>query len=174
MSRTIIAASAAVACMCGQAAAAPAPGPVIGYQVSPPDRADPVTVLTAKRPVRREVKHVATTWGGFLFDYLNVDPDCQPASVTVTVVRPPEHGKLIVSQVSVPATSRLTSALRRGDPRRACAELPVQQGFYRPDYGYVGRDRMAVSFQEGAPAFTDAIEVDVRRAEHPNPLRPHH
>ncbi|HEY1427490.1 MAG TPA: hypothetical protein VGF50_12525 [Caulobacteraceae bacterium] len=174
MSRTIIAATAAVTCMCGQAVAAPALGPVTDYRASAADRADPVTVLTARRPVRREVKHVATTWGGYLFDYLNVAADCQPTDAVVTLVRAPEHGELIVGQTSVPATRSLRSALRKGDPRRACAELLVQQGFYRPEYGYVGRDRMVVGFQAGDAYFTDAIGVVVRPAANPNPLRPHH
>lgn len=160
--------------MCGPAAAAPLRVPIIVHVMTPADRPDPVTVLSARRPVTREVKHVATTWGGDLFDYLNVGPDCEATDATVTVVRAPAHGELIVHAAVVPNFQRLKSALGKGDPRAACAKLPVQQGFYRPEYGFTGRDHMAVSFQEGAARFTDAIEVDVRRAEHPNPLRPHH
>lgn len=166
--------AAALACLGGRVLAEPARVPVRIYLISPADQADPVTVLTATKPVAHEVKHVASTWGGGLFDYVNAGPDCQATDVTVTLAQPPAHGKLIVNQVTVPVFPRLKAALPKGDPRAACATLPIQQGFYRPDYDYLGRDHMAVSFQEGDASFTDVIEVDVRRAQHPNPLRPHH
>ena len=173
MLRSIVLA-AALAPISGQAPAEPARVPVTVYMMSPADRPDPVTVLTATRQVNHEVKHVATTWGGPLFMYVEAGPDCQATGATVTVVTPPSNGRLVVNQVTVPPFPRLRAALPKGDPRGACAKLPVQQGFYRPDYGFTGRDHMVVSFQEGDAAFSDSIEADVRRAEHPNPLRPHH
>jgi hypothetical protein len=169
MLRTLALAALAVLVF-AQAVAEEARVPVRVYLIAPADRPDPVTMLTATKQVTHEVKHIASTWGGQIFGYLNVGPDCQPTDVAVTVVKPPDHGRLSLIQLAVPPYDRMKAAFPKGDPRAECPRVPMRSGSYAPDPTFLGRDHMIVSFQEGDASFVDNIEVDVRRAERPNPL----
>jgi hypothetical protein len=144
--------------------------PVQVYLMTPNDRPDPATRLVATKPVTREVKHVASSWGGPLFQYFDVGPDCQPTELTTTVIEPPAHGRFTLNDVSIPPFKLALALFPKGDPRQACSRLPMRNGFYRPDPGFVGRDHLVVAFREGDSAFTDSIEVEVRRAERPMPV----
>jgi hypothetical protein len=149
---------------------APAKTPVRVFLVEPADRPDKPTVMTAARQTTREVKHFASTWGGSLFWYFNDGPDCEPTDLATTLVDPPAHGRFFLHDGTIPGLARWPAPFPKNDPRSACPNLAIRNGFYQPDPGFIGRDHMTIAFREGDAAFTDAIEIDVRRAERPNPL----
>ncbi|MGH6971000.1 MAG: hypothetical protein ACREEQ_05255, partial [Caulobacteraceae bacterium] len=130
------------------------------------------TILTARSPETREVKHVASTWGGELAMYLHVAPDCAATDLTTTVVTPPAHGRLVLVDGFVPPLKYIVASLPKGDLRAACPRLSARHVIYRPDSDFVGHDRVAVAFTEGDASFTDDIDIIVRRADRPNPLAP--
>ena len=152
------------------AQATPPRAPVTVYLVDPDDRPDKLTIMTAAMPKTHEVKHCASTWCGLQFLYFNVGPDCLPTELETTVVDPPAHGRFTLHDGTVPTLGFGRPPFPAGDPRLACSKLPMRSGSYQPDPGFTGRDHVTVSFREGDAAFTDAIEIDVRRAERPNPL----
>jgi hypothetical protein len=170
MLRSAVVALVLAALAASAAAQSPARVPVRIYLVSPADRPDKPTIMTAATPKSHEVKHFASTWGASLFWYFNVGPDCQATQLETTLVDPPAHGRLFLSDGSVPGSARWPTPFSKADPRSSCARLAMRNGAYQPDPGFTGRDHLTVSFREGDAASTDAIEIDVRRAEHPNPL----
>src|SRR5580658_8327409 len=99
------------------ASAQPARAPVRVYLISPDDRPDKSTMMTATRQSSHDVKHVATTWGGELFVYLNVGPDCRATDMTTTVVTPPAHGRLTFTDGLMPPFKYVLAAFAKGDSR---------------------------------------------------------
>ena len=128
------------------------------------------TIMTAEKQTTHEVKHFASTWGASLFWYFNEGADCQVTDLTTTVVDPPSHGRFSQHDGTIAGLANWPAPFPKGDPRAACPNLAMRNGAYQPDLGFTGRDRMTISFREGDTTFTDAIEVDVRRAVRPNPL----
>jgi hypothetical protein len=151
--------------------AEPARAPVKVYLISPEDQPDKSTVLSATKQSTHDVKHLATTWGGELVLYLNAAPDCQATDLTTTVVAPPSHGRLTFTDGLAPPFKYVLAAFSKGDPRGACQTLPARHAFYLPDPDFTGRDHVVIVFRDGGSTFSDNIDIVVRRAEHPNPLR---
>ncbi len=89
-----------------------------------------------------------------------INPDCSAVpGVTLSILRPPEHGKATISDDGVFA------AFPPANPRSACNnhKVPGHQALYQAQTGYTGRDRLVLqgSSPEGHVREID-IDIDVR------------
>jgi hypothetical protein len=70
-----------------------------------------------------------------------INPDCTAMEgVTLSVLRPPEHGKAMVSD------EPLYLAFPPNNPRSACNDrkVPGHQAFYQADAGFTGHDKLVL------------------------------
>jgi hypothetical protein len=70
-----------------------------------------------------------------------INPDCTAIDgVTLSVLRPPEHGKATVSD------EPLYAAFPPANPRSACntRKVPGHQAFYQADAGFTGHDKLVL------------------------------
>ena len=70
-----------------------------------------------------------------------INPDCtEVPGVTLSVLRPPEHGKATVSDEPV------FVAFPQGNPRSACntRKVPGHEAFYQADAGFTGHDKLVL------------------------------
>ena len=70
-----------------------------------------------------------------------INPDCTAMpGVTLSILRPPEHGKATISDDGVYA------AFPPANPRSACnsKKVPGHQALYQADTGYTGHDKLVL------------------------------
>ncbi|THD61131.1 MAG: hypothetical protein E8A12_10260 [Phenylobacterium sp.] len=70
-----------------------------------------------------------------------INPDCTAVDgVTLSILRPPEHGKATVSD------EPLYAAYPPANPRSACnnRKVPGHQAFYQADAGFTGHDTLVL------------------------------
>jgi hypothetical protein len=70
-----------------------------------------------------------------------INPDCTAIDgVTLSILRPPEHGKATVSD------EPLYAAFPPANPRSACnsRKVPGHQAFYQADAGFTGHDKLVL------------------------------
>lgn len=72
-----------------------------------------------------------------VFHYFAVGPDCAQRPVSITVIDPPAHGRLALSEGAEPAVYAGRPLWGDSDPRVRCLDrlVPTRDGAYAPDPG---------------------------------------